>query len=769
MSVLALYRLATRLGGPLFELALQRRVRQAREDPARLAERRGRASAPRPAGPLVWLHAASVGEALAVLPLLEALLAARPTLQALITTGTVTSARLMAERLPARARHQFVPLDRPAAWRAFLDHWRPQLALLVESELWPNLILESRRRGVPLALINAPHVGALAAALAARCRASRPSCSAGFELCLAQSAADRDRFARARRRARCGRSATSKPAAPPLPAPARRSPSCAPLIGGAAGLARRQHPSRRGQRCCSTSHRQLSRAGSEPADDHRAAPSRARRGARRLARSDRGIAVARRSRRERARAGLRASISPTRWASSACSTAWRRSPSSASRWCRAAARTRSRRRGSAARCCSGRTWPTSRSWRRACCGRAARRQVADGGELAAAVAAAARGSARPRAQMAERAPRRGGRARPACSARRSRRWRRCSSGPSARPMRAPEFWAERRPPAPGCWRPARAPYGLAGRLRRRWTVPRRAPVPAICVGNLTVGGAGKTPVALALAERLLAGGRAAAPRDPRLRRPRARPAAGRPGAPRLRGWSATRRCCSRRSRRPGSRATGSPARTPRPAPAPSLRDPRRRLPEPVGWRPTSALRRDRRRLWLRQSAGCCPAGPLREPVADGLRRADAVIRIGADARRTSSGCCRQLCLASRPSCGPRRTRPTLAGRRRAGVCGNWPAGKAVHHIERGRRRAGRAARLSPITTAIDGRRSSGCWRGPRAGRRALRHHGQGCGPPAGRSARPGRGHAGRRGLARSGGARPRCSSWRCGRAHAITL
>ncbi len=217
MNMLALYRLATRLGGPLFEVMLQRRARRAKEDSARLAERRGQPSLPRPSGPLLWLHGASVGEAQAVLPLLQTLLAGRPTLQVLVTTGTVTSARLMAERLPARARHQFAPLDRPAAWRRFLDHWRPDLLLLVESELWPNLIVESRRQGVAMALINAR----MSARSERRWR-HLPEAAAellgGFELCLAQSAADRDRL-QGLGAGRVEVIGNLKATAPPLPAP----------------------------------------------------------------------------------------------------------------------------------------------------------------------------------------------------------------------------------------------------------------------------------------------------------------------------------------------------------------------------------------------------------------------------------------------------------------------------------------------------------------------------------------------------------------------
>src|SRR6185437_12385788 len=76
-------------------------------------------------------------------------------LEALITTGTLTSARLLDGRLPARVRHQFVPADLPQWVTRFLDHWRPDLALWVESELWPNLVLLTHARGIPMALVNA--------------------------------------------------------------------------------------------------------------------------------------------------------------------------------------------------------------------------------------------------------------------------------------------------------------------------------------------------------------------------------------------------------------------------------------------------------------------------------------------------------------------------------------------------------------------------------------------------------------------------------------
>ena len=152
---LALYGLATRLAEPVAPLLLRRRVTRGKEDPARLGERLGHAGRPRPEGVLVWLHGASVGEALSLTPLVEALAAARPDVTFLVTSGTRTSAALMADRLPPAVIHQYLPVDGPAAVARFLDHWRPSLGVFVESELWPNLLLAARDRGVHLALLSA--------------------------------------------------------------------------------------------------------------------------------------------------------------------------------------------------------------------------------------------------------------------------------------------------------------------------------------------------------------------------------------------------------------------------------------------------------------------------------------------------------------------------------------------------------------------------------------------------------------------------------------
>ncbi|MGY6627205.1 MAG: 3-deoxy-D-manno-octulosonic acid transferase [Oceanicaulis sp.] len=146
---------AASLLGPVADRVLERRAAAGKEDWTRLNERRGAASLPRPDGALIWLHAASVGESLVALSLAEALLAARSDLSTLITSGTLTSARLIAQRAPERVMHQFVPVDRPAWAARFIAHWRPDAGVFLESELWPNLIAAAARANVRLVLANA--------------------------------------------------------------------------------------------------------------------------------------------------------------------------------------------------------------------------------------------------------------------------------------------------------------------------------------------------------------------------------------------------------------------------------------------------------------------------------------------------------------------------------------------------------------------------------------------------------------------------------------
>jgi 3-deoxy-D-manno-octulosonic-acid transferase len=161
---------------PLAPALIKRRLRLGKEDPARIGERRGVSQDTRPHGPLVWIHGASVGEVLAV------------------TSGTVTSATIVAKRFPADIIHQYVPYDSPRYVARFLDHWRPSLALFIESDLWPNLILSSAARRLPMVLIN----GRMSHRSFPRWRRIAGTISAllgRFEVCLAQSRVDAERFA----------------------------------------------------------------------------------------------------------------------------------------------------------------------------------------------------------------------------------------------------------------------------------------------------------------------------------------------------------------------------------------------------------------------------------------------------------------------------------------------------------------------------------------------------------------------------------------------
>ncbi len=148
------YQWVTSAAKPLAPLILNYRLKRGKELIEKKDERLGKPSLPRPKGPLWWFHAASVGETNAILPLINSLLKKKTDLTILLTTGTVTSTRLAEKRLPERAIHQAIPLDNKGFMRRFLNHWQPDMVALIESEIWPNLILEAKQQGIPLILIN---------------------------------------------------------------------------------------------------------------------------------------------------------------------------------------------------------------------------------------------------------------------------------------------------------------------------------------------------------------------------------------------------------------------------------------------------------------------------------------------------------------------------------------------------------------------------------------------------------------------------------------
>ena len=152
---LAIYlQISSRLEPPARRI-LQRRIAAGKEDPQRSEERFGRPGIPRPEGDIIWMHSASVGEVTSILPVVEVIGRLRPDLWFLITTGTLSSAELLLQRMPARTVHQFLPYDVRTAVECFLDYWRPSLGVWTESELWPALICETHRRRIPLLFVNA--------------------------------------------------------------------------------------------------------------------------------------------------------------------------------------------------------------------------------------------------------------------------------------------------------------------------------------------------------------------------------------------------------------------------------------------------------------------------------------------------------------------------------------------------------------------------------------------------------------------------------------
>src|ERR1700744_3364908 len=189
---LRVYRRLSTAMVPLAPALIKRRLKLGKEDPARIAERRGLTRDARPNGPLVWIHGASVGEVLAAAALIEKLRALN--IRILLTSGTVTSAAIVAKRFPADIIHQYVPYDSPRYVARFLDHWRPSLALFIESDLWPNLILSSAARRLPMVLIN----GRMSHRSFPRWRRVNATISAllgRFDICMAQSQVDAERFA----------------------------------------------------------------------------------------------------------------------------------------------------------------------------------------------------------------------------------------------------------------------------------------------------------------------------------------------------------------------------------------------------------------------------------------------------------------------------------------------------------------------------------------------------------------------------------------------
>lgn len=192
-AILSLYRRSGYFLGPALNLLLDQRTKRGKEDLSRRSERFGVASRARPDGPLVWVHAASVGETNAALPVIHDM--ARRGINVLLTTGTVTSAQIACEHLPEGAIHQYVPFDVEPYVKLFLDVWAPDLVLLVESEIWPLTLAELGERSVPVVIVNG-RISARSAVHWQRVKTFSSQVFGNIDLCLAQSSRDAALFTR---------------------------------------------------------------------------------------------------------------------------------------------------------------------------------------------------------------------------------------------------------------------------------------------------------------------------------------------------------------------------------------------------------------------------------------------------------------------------------------------------------------------------------------------------------------------------------------------
>ncbi len=192
---LAVYRAMTSAAAFAAPSLLKARALRGKEDPRRQKERLGQSDLARPAGRLAWLHGSSVGESLSLLPLANLIRARFPAVTVLITSGTLSSARVLAERLPEGTIHQYAPIDTPRAVGGFLAHWRPDIGVFAEAELWPNLVLSAKAQGVKMAIVSAR----LSQASFDRWRwapGSARALFAGFDLILARDTAASRRLGR---------------------------------------------------------------------------------------------------------------------------------------------------------------------------------------------------------------------------------------------------------------------------------------------------------------------------------------------------------------------------------------------------------------------------------------------------------------------------------------------------------------------------------------------------------------------------------------------
>ena len=149
------YKFFTYLFYPFAPVYLYFRKLRKKEDPTRYKEKLSKIDVPRGDGFLIWFHMASVGEAMSILPLIENCIEEEKIDKILLTSITLSSGKILEKRFSQNNKviHQFLPLDIPFLTKKFLEHWKPNLSIFIDSEIWPNLILQINKKN-PLLLIN---------------------------------------------------------------------------------------------------------------------------------------------------------------------------------------------------------------------------------------------------------------------------------------------------------------------------------------------------------------------------------------------------------------------------------------------------------------------------------------------------------------------------------------------------------------------------------------------------------------------------------------
>ncbi len=152
-----LYKLLTYFFYPFASIYLYFRIFRKKEDPTRFVEKLAKINTPREKGFLIWFHVASIGEAMSILPLIDYYIKQEKVNKILITSITLSSGKVLKKRFNQSSKviHQFLPLDVNIYTSKFLKHWKPDLSIFIDSEIWPNLIIEIKKKSIPLLLVNA--------------------------------------------------------------------------------------------------------------------------------------------------------------------------------------------------------------------------------------------------------------------------------------------------------------------------------------------------------------------------------------------------------------------------------------------------------------------------------------------------------------------------------------------------------------------------------------------------------------------------------------